>query len=176
MNRFLGGLAACAALTMAASAHADVKWTVAGASYNYGAQVVNGYFIQKADSTIPDFSLTLSNGTTTLHYDSSNGYVDAIGSDNVDFQMSDNNSIFLVFDNDLLVENNPLYIDSGYVFSDAGANYNYTDSGLVGPRLGGSATGQVLAVPEPTTWALMLGGVFGAGAMARRRRGASLAV
>ena len=160
MNNSFGGLAVCAALAMAASAQADVKWTVTGASYHFGDEVINGFFTQNSGGTVIDYSLV----STTFTLNPTNSHSTGVGSDNVSFLGDNGDIVNLVFASDLDVANNPLSIrSSGIYFGGPGPlTFGYTD-------FAGSATGVTLGVPEPASWALMLGGVFGAGAMLRRR-------
>ena len=164
MNRNLGGLAACAALAMAASAQANVKWTVSGATFAGGDVEIDGYFTQDGNGTAIDYSLSAT-GVDTFTLDPTNSHFDGAGSNNVNFSGDNGDYIALVFTDDLLVANNPLSIGSSYIYYNepASRTFGYTDGT-------GSATGQVLGVPEPAGWALMLGGVFGVGGLARRRR------
>ena len=166
MNRTLGGLAVCAALAMAASAQATVKWTVTGAGFHDGDVVINGDFTQNDLGTAIDYSLSAT-GVDAFTLDPTNSHFDGAGANNVNFKGDNGDYISLVFTGDLLVANNPLSVGSSYIyFGEPGSHtFGYTDGT-------GSATGVALPVPEPAGWALMIGGVFGAGAMLRRRRAA----
>ena len=171
MKRIIGTLAALAMVAAAVSAHATTflfSYTsndaTQGASGTLHATLVAAGQFQATSGTINAFG-PLSTGAGTLTPGSGNSP-----------------SGFFFYDSLLTPTQNPLISGGGLLFNIAGDEVNiYSDgpgpetyrfySRASGVNAGNFALTQVGgAVPEPASWALMIGGFGLAGAALRRRR------
>jgi len=176
MKRFLlGVLSLCTAsfgLALLSPAKADVVWTVNG-TFQDGTTLTGTFQINVYGYLDKNYSLTTqANGAFSgFTYTSSNSYFQN-GSFYVDFQPGYKQDLHLAFLNSLLTPSpdNPILSAASPA---TGPSYecinSYSCFDLGGGTVRYLGTGFASAVPEASTWAMMLLGFAGVGLIAYRR-------
>jgi hypothetical protein len=182
----LVGLVCVALVSLAPAANADVVYNFDGSSMTpaftagitldvQGGQAISGTGTINFGGSIFDLTLITP---STVGNETSPGPVGFRDNHGTDLQFAD--TIAPIDDAGGLlfaITNNPVSGQDALfqVWSDGGNSYGYRFSGALPGVFDvwvnyGSATGTVSAVPEPSTWAMMLLGFAGVGFMAYRRK------
>ena len=158
----------------ASPAKADVVWTVTG-TFDDGSSLSGSFTTNVYGYLENNYSLTTSIARSVhrLYFHSSDSYY-SNGTFYVDFQPGYQQDLHLTFLDSLTVNsNNPLVGGAG------GPSYECQGSYSCYIPAGGAVqyinSGFASAVPEPSTWAMMILGFAGLGFMAYRRSSAILA-
>ncbi len=191
LNLFQKSAVAAAAICMAAgfstayagvSVPGDVQWTV-NSTFTDGTTLTGNFYVDVYgyfDTTAP-WSLTTQDnaggGFTGFTYDAGSVYVSS-GTNFIDLEPGYQQDLHLQFSQDLTVPSGTNTILAGSSYECQGSFSCYIPNGGVTRYIDASSTGPgalTASVPEPATWAMMMLGIFGMGAMARSTRRKALA-
>lgn len=169
MKKF--AFAALAAISLPSVAHsAPILWTLQDVTFDDGG-IANGSFVYDADTgSVSQFSISVSGGTTAdltaFTYDNTNSFYFLGSSDRFSF-LADSRLRYLglIFASTLTDSGGTIGILSG-----PPSSYECDNCGTARLVASGSITTDPSAVPEPASWAMLIGGFGVAGAAMRRRK------
>jgi hypothetical protein len=176
----VASMQAATVLLNCASAHAStIDWTLSGVTFQDGGVATGTFSTDSTTGNVTAFNITTTDGSILngAKYDSTTSEI----MNNLFIA----NSFVAVFSNNLtpyieLGFVNPLTspevdpLVPGFTSSYSGSWECCSDNGDMREITGGAAVSTVSAVPEPSTWVMMVLGFLGLGWTAYRRKGKAL--